>query len=149
MNILSTISSLQGNKYKIEKLLGSGGFGNTYLATQVALGRKVAIKEFFMKEFCERDESTSQVIIPTEGSRLIVDRYRQKFLKEAQMIASLRNEHIIKIYDIFSRFVWKGVWKIFSTSLRSIFFSSLLFFSMAVCCRCSMVLERAIIFSAL
>lgn len=95
------ISQLQGGKYQVNSLIGSGGFGNTYLATQVALGRKVAIKEFFMKEFCERDESTSQVIIPTEGSRLIVDRYRQKFLKEAQMIASLRNEHIIKIYDIF------------------------------------------------
>ena len=95
------ISQLQGGKYQVNSLIGSGGFGNTYLATQVTLGRKVAIKEFFMKEFCERDESTSQVIIPTEGSRLIVDRYRQKFLKEAQMIASLRNEHIIKIYDIF------------------------------------------------
>lgn len=95
------ISQLQGGKYQVNSLIGSGGFGNTYLATQVTLGRKVAIKEFFMKEFCERDESTSQVIIPTEGSKLIVDRYRQKFLKEAQMIASLRNEHIIKIYDIF------------------------------------------------
>ena len=61
------ISQLQGGKYQVNSLIGSGGFGNTYLATQVALGRKVAIKEFFMKEFCERDESTSQVIIPTEG----------------------------------------------------------------------------------
>lgn len=95
------ISHLQGGKYQVSSLIGSGGFGNTYLAVQVSLGRKVAIKEFFMKEFCERDESTSQVIVPTEGSRLIVDRYKHKFLKEAQMIASLRNEHIIKIYDIF------------------------------------------------
>ena len=92
---------LQGGRYRLDSLVGSGGFGNTYLGYQVDLDRKVAIKEFFMKEFCERDESTSQVIIPTEGSRLIVDRYKQKFLKEAQMIASLKNEHIIKIYDIF------------------------------------------------
>jgi hypothetical protein len=71
------ITSLQSGKYRIESIVGSGGFGNTYLAEQVTLGRKVAIKEFYMKEFCERDDNTSQVIIPTEGSRQIVDKYRQ------------------------------------------------------------------------
>lgn len=95
------ISQLQGGKYQVNSLIGSGGFGNTYLVTQVSLGRKVVIKEFYMKEFCERDDDTSRVIIPTEGSKQIVDRYRQKFLKEAQVIASLKNEHIIQIYDIF------------------------------------------------
>ena len=43
-------SLLQGGKYRIERVLGQGGFGITYLGEQVALGRKVAIKEFFMKE---------------------------------------------------------------------------------------------------
>ena len=95
------IQSLQDGKYRIESLLGSGGFGNTYLATQTALGRKVAIKEFYMKEYCDREANTSRVIVPTEGSRLIVDKYKNKFLKEAQMISSLENEHIIHIYDIF------------------------------------------------
>lgn len=95
------IKSLQKGKYQIKALLGSGGFANTYLATQSGLEREVAIKEFFMKEYCDRDETTSQVIVPTEGSRQIVDRYKQKFLKEAQMIASLKNDHIIQIYDIF------------------------------------------------
>lgn len=95
------ITSLQTGKYRIESLLGSGGFGNTYLAEHVSLGRKVAIKEFFMKDYCERDEITSSVIVPTEGTRQIVDRYKLKFLKEAQMIASLKNEHIIQIHDIF------------------------------------------------
>ena len=96
-----SILALQQGKYHIESLLGSGGFGNTYLATQVTLGRKVAIKEFFMKEYCDREESTSQVIVHTDSSRQIVERYKQKFLKEAQMIASLKNEHIIQIHDIF------------------------------------------------
>ena len=53
---------LQGGKYKIERVLGQGGFGITYLATQVGLNRKVAIKEFFMREYCNRDTDTSYVL---------------------------------------------------------------------------------------
>jgi serine/threonine protein kinase len=43
---------LQGGKYRIEGVLGQGGFGITYLAVQSGLNRKVAIKEFFMKDLC-------------------------------------------------------------------------------------------------
>ena len=44
--------NLQGGKYRIEKVLGQGGFGITYLAIQGGLERTVAIKEFFMREAC-------------------------------------------------------------------------------------------------
>ena len=46
MQHLHSNSTLQGGKYRIEKVLGQGGFGITYLAEQVMLGRKVAVKEF-------------------------------------------------------------------------------------------------------
>lgn len=49
MQLLSE-TSLQGGKYKIEKVLGQGGFGITYLGLQTGLNRSVAIKEFFMKQ---------------------------------------------------------------------------------------------------
>ena len=42
---------LQGGKYKIETVLGQGGFGITYLGWQTRLNRRIAIKEFFMKEY--------------------------------------------------------------------------------------------------
>ena len=93
---------LQGGKYLIDGTLGQGGFGITYAATQVALRRKVAIKEFFVKEYCERDSSTKRVkLVTAAGNKELVSRFRTKFIREAQMIASLEHPHIIKIYDVF------------------------------------------------
>ena len=92
---------LQGGKYKIEKILGQGGFGITYLAVQTGLNRKVAIKEFFMKEHCNRNTTTSGVSIGSEGSADIVKRYREKFVKEAQLIAGVEHKNIVRIIDTF------------------------------------------------
>ncbi|MCQ2288170.1 MAG: serine/threonine protein kinase [Muribaculaceae bacterium] len=94
-------SLLQGGRYKILGLLGQGGFGITYLAVQSGLDRTVAIKEFFMKEMCSRDESTSHVTLGTEGARDTVERFREKFLKEARNIARFKHPNIVRIYDIF------------------------------------------------
>lgn len=101
MQQLQPNTLLQGGKYKIINELGQGGFGITYLAVQSGLDRKVAIKEFFMKELCERDESTSHVTLGTEGSRETVSRFREKFLKEARNIARLNHPHIVRIIDVF------------------------------------------------
>lgn len=98
---LANGSLLQGGKYRIEKLLGQGGFGITYLAIQDKLNRKVCIKEFFMKEHCNRDATTSYVTIGSQGSRNLVERFKTKFIKEAETIASLNNTHIVRIFDIF------------------------------------------------
>lgn len=95
--------TLQNGKYEIKRVLGQGGFGITYEGVQTGLGRKVAIKEFFMKDFCEREEGTSMVtIVGIEGNRSLVERFKEKFIKEAQMIAGLEDvPHVIRIYDIF------------------------------------------------
>lgn len=98
---LSIGTSLQGGKYRIERLLGQGGFGITYLGIQTALERRVAIKEFFMKEYCERNESTSHVTLGSQGSHDLVERFREKFLKEARLIANMDCPNIVRIYDIF------------------------------------------------
>ena len=92
---------LQGGKYRIEKMLGQGGFGITYLAIQSGLNRKVAIKEFFMKDLCNRDARTNHVSVPSIGSQTLVSRFKDKFLKEASTIAKMENDHIVRIYDIF------------------------------------------------
>lgn len=97
---LSTGSILQGGKYRILSLLGQGGFGITYLAEHTLLGRKVAVKEFFMKDVCNREDD-SRVSVPSLGSRELVEKFRIKFLKEARLIATFNNPHIISVYDVF------------------------------------------------
>lgn len=94
-------STLQGGKYIIKKVLGQGGFGITYLAEHDLLRKQVAIKEFFMKDYCYRKESTSHVSVGTEGSEDLVNRFRQKFLSEARKIAHFQHANIIRISDVF------------------------------------------------
>ena len=92
---------LQGGRYRIDRVLGQGGFGITYLGEHVMLGRKLAVKEFFMKDLCNRDAETSGVSVGSEGSRDIVERFRMKFIKEARSIYRLRHKHIIHVIDVF------------------------------------------------
>ena len=110
MSALQTGALLQGGKYKIEKSLGQGGFGITYLAEQTNLGRKVCIKEFFMKEYGERTESSDAdsdatvltgVSAVTSAAAEIMGRYREKFVKEARTIAKLDHPGIVRIHDVF------------------------------------------------
>ena len=101
MQALRVNSTLQGGKYRIIEKLGQGGFGITYLAENTLLLGKVAIKEFFFKEYCDRDDSTSRVTIPTSGNREIVERFKQKFIKEARTIFSLNHPNIVRILDVF------------------------------------------------
>lgn len=98
---LQSGSLLKHGEYRIERTLGQGGFGITYEAEQVLLRRKVAVKEFFMKDSCERDANTSLVTVPTASNRELVSKFKNKFIREARMIAGLDHEHIVKIHDVF------------------------------------------------
>lgn len=101
MTTLILNSELQGGKYTIKKVLGQGGFGITYLAEQAMLDRQVAIKEFFLKDYCERDGHTCHVTLGTQSNKETADRFLQKFIKEARTISRLHHPGIIEIYDIF------------------------------------------------
>ena len=98
------------NSYRIDRVLGQGSFGITYLAytsTEVkgALGSvrsemQVAVKEFFMRDINGREGST----VTTGGSRGLFDRYKRKFMREAGNIAKLKHEegivHVVETFEV-------------------------------------------------
>lgn len=92
---------LRHDTYRIEKVLGQGGFGITYLAMDLSLDRYVAIKEFFPKDYCDRNDATSHVTLGTQSSFDFVNKLKTKFLKEARNIARFDNPNIIRIHSAF------------------------------------------------
>jgi formylglycine-generating enzyme required for sulfatase activity/tRNA A-37 threonylcarbamoyl transferase component Bud32 len=100
MNTLSTGNVLQSDKYTIEQVIGSGGFGITYLARHNILGHHYAVKEFFISGYCVRN--TQNKTVQLQGiDNSTYDKYRQKFIEEAQILASLNHPNIVKVTDIF------------------------------------------------
>ena len=95
---LSSGTLLHGGTYKIEKVLGQGSFGITYLAEHTSLGKKVAIKEFFMKELNSRGNDGS-ITGMSDGS--LSHNYGQKFKKEAINLSRLEHPNIVRVTDSF------------------------------------------------
>ena len=92
---------LQGGKYKIVRFISSGGFGCTYEAEHVLLKKRVAIKEFFVKDFCNRDETTSQISVGITSKTALVSKLKSKFIAEAQSLCSLEHPNIVHVFDVF------------------------------------------------
>ena len=101
MQHLQPNTTLQGGKYRIERVLGQGGFGNTYVGYNTEFEETVAIKEFFMKGVTERDETTSVVSVSNADNVQQFEEQREKFKKEALRIRKLDNPHIVKVHDLF------------------------------------------------
>ncbi len=87
--------------YRIESYLSSGGFGNTYIATNVEFEETVAIKEFFMRGVSQRDANNTTVSVSNSENKDIFNEQLQKFKKEARRLRKLKNQHIVAVHDLF------------------------------------------------
>lgn len=90
---------LQDGRYKVVRYLASGGFGNTYLIEHTRLGTLWAMKEFFMRGVNARVGTT--VSVSLSENRDVFLQMKDKFLKEAKRISSLKNGHIVELIDFF------------------------------------------------
>lgn len=92
--------TLLGN-YKLLKVLGQGGFGITYIAWDNQLRRNIVFKECFPLGLCCRDSDTGEVIPLPHASRDVYRTAMDSLRREAQTLASLNHESIVRVYDVF------------------------------------------------
>ena len=96
-------TTLQNGKYKLEKVLGQGGFGVTYKAQSTALGIPVVVKEFQPSGSIRIGTSVRPPA--TYGAKEFSDA-RARFADEARLVARLTlsspNAHIVRVYDVFT-----------------------------------------------
>jgi serine/threonine protein kinase len=91
-------------------MLGQSSSGITYLAradlqadpaATIETKENVVIREFFMKDFCLREESASQVT--SADKQEIVEACRNRFIEEAMNLSRLRHPNIVKVIDVFEQ----------------------------------------------
>ena len=94
------------NGYRIERILGSGGFGITYLAIDL-LDQRFAIKEYYPRQFASREHMT--VRPSTIEDAALFEECRERFLREAQALVHLgrvagASDGIVRVQTYFEAF---------------------------------------------
>ena len=98
---LPTRTVLQ-EKYLIGRVLGQGGFGITYLAWDLNLNVKLAIKEYFPQDLASRGAGHSQVSAYSGSMGSQYEYGLDKFLQEARTLAQFEGHpNIVSVRDFF------------------------------------------------
>lgn len=91
----------QLSDYRLEHVLGHGGFGITYLATDLSLNKKVAIKEYYPREIAVRNRT--KAVHPT-GSAEDRDNFSwglERFGEEARTLARFSHQNVVAVRRLF------------------------------------------------
>ncbi len=97
--------TILNGKYLVGKIIGEGGFGITYIAYDLILNSRVAIKEYFPSELVTRDTSTGMQTSLTVLTNAKGEQYKagiERFVKEAQNLAKFNSlEGIVSVKEFF------------------------------------------------
>ena len=86
--------------WRIERMLGEGGFGITYLGVDTEIGKRVAIKELLPKEFATRTHG-SQVVPHGAHTVEAFGWALDSFINEAKTLVALTHPNIVQIHRLF------------------------------------------------
>ncbi len=96
------VGTVLNRRFFVGRVLGEGGFGITYLAQDYATKERVAIKEYFPKEFITRVGNSASVRLHSVNNTENFETGKQQFLAEARTLAEfIGDEHIVRIYRYF------------------------------------------------
>lgn len=87
--------------YRFEGLLGVGGFGITYLATELNLGRSVAIKEYLPSGSAARDQGAASVRPLSEEDLSLYEYGLSSFADEARMLVNFHHPNVVAVHRFF------------------------------------------------
>lgn len=89
-------------KYLVGRVLGHGGFGITYLACDINLGTKLAIKEYFPQGMATRSMSDPNISIYSGNTKESFEYGLEKFIDEARTLARFDDvSEIVAVKDFF------------------------------------------------
>ncbi|MGV3719417.1 MAG: protein kinase domain-containing protein [Actinomycetota bacterium] len=97
-HVLPPGAKLRGGAYTVGKVLGQGGFGITYLGSDVGLTRPVAVKELFPYGSIRQGRSVLPGGDWTEAS---FTEAKRKFDEEARVLARFHHPSIVRVYAVF------------------------------------------------
>jgi serine/threonine-protein kinase len=101
MQHLQPNTTLQGGKYRIERVLGQGGFGITYVGYNTEFEETVAIKEFYLSGINDREGDSTAVSVSNGQNIELFEEQKEKFKKEARRMRQFNNPHIVRVHDLF------------------------------------------------